>query len=261
MNYQPTSGTRQQKSSTTGSDIFSVLSSSKPSPRSLTPSNASRPSTQTGQTSTSSNVDAFSSLLGTSFSNAGNSEKLSLAERRAAALKENEAKASIERTQKEKESAAWSGLDMLGQQSSNLTATSSARQTPSLPQDDWLSDSMQPPKATTQSHTPIQAHSEEDDWGLADFGKPSGSAISSQAKAKSHNLDPLLDGFDDSSHNRDELSLLGQRQFVSNSYENNDAEDDILGMLGKPVESLPKREPPTQAVCSDSIMTMLEFTD
>lgn len=216
------------------------MSSSKPASRSLTPSNLSRPS-QPGQ-STSGNADAFSSLLGTAFSNASNGNTLSLAERQAVARKEDEARAARERAQKEKDSAVWSGLDLLGQRSSVLTTAAPSHQSPAVQQDEWTLDSLKPQRVEPESKP--QVAPVEDDWGLGDFAsssKPTTPHIGSNPT----NSDLLFDAFDESSQNQEQFSgLLARESTGPSPTETYTAEDDILGMLGKPVDAVPRPTPP-----------------
>ena len=227
-------------------DPFSSLSSSKsPSPAPSVTKNP--PRAQAGKSSLAADVDIFSSLLDPSFSSAGANGKMSLAEKRAAAQREAEVKASREQQKKDEESAVWNGLDMLGQRSSSSFPLH-PHQTSHAEQDDWLfSGSSKPQQVTKQPHSstskPVLA--EDDDWGLGDFASSSNLATSSKG-----NNNELLDGFVGTDDGSDVFSFLDNKQAAAAPHQTGDADDDILGMLGKPVNSIPKPKPPEPTVCS-----------
>ncbi|KAH8113405.1 hypothetical protein DFH11DRAFT_1689547 [Phellopilus nigrolimitatus] len=205
-------------------DAFSVLAS--------TPSSSKPNSAEAGRAAavTQGSADAFSSLL-------VNSGSMSLADRQAAALREQQAKALNARIAKENESAVWSGLDIIGQGSSSNSASNTRS----------LSDTTLKPTAPPSTHA-------EDDWGLSDFGSQPQTSGRAQERSGSRDSISLLDALDDSTQDRDLLfDAFGERKedpLTSNNFEN--TEDDILGMLAKPVESMPKRPTPPQPAPSAS---------
>ncbi|KAI5117503.1 hypothetical protein M0805_009672 [Coniferiporia weirii] len=251
-NYSPSPAAANRATPPAVYDAFSILASSRSSSQSHLSTNPPRPAV--GQSPVPANLgsgDAFSSLLGPSFAPTDKSGNLSLAERQAAALKEQQAKATRHSAAKENEFAVWSGLDMIGQNSSPQPVNGASPKPAALvSDDDWLFDKIASPSASTSkaAPTPSVAHT-EDDWGLSDFASQPQSSTRPQQGSSSTSL---FDALGDSPHDRDMIfDSLGERRNqppVNNL--GDDAEDDILGMLGKPVESVPKRTTPPQTTSS-----------
>ena len=236
-------------------DTFSVLASSGSSnlnSRATTPSNINRPQGQQMRPVAQGGTDAFSSLLGSSFSSSSNTTNMSLADRQAAALKERQNALAQKQSIDAKEASVWSGLDMIGKSSVPLQGTKSTpNPTIRASDDDWIFDKITPsapgpPKSTTPSSSSLL----EDDWGLSDFAsQPTSSRTPPQAKSN------------------DPMSLFETLGDTSTSYGQNkshpvvgltpdDGEDDILGMLGRPVEAIPKRTTPDKTVSTRLLSTV-----
>ena len=239
-NYSPKPGSNRPSGSNSPYDPFSQLSSfssSKPPSRSLTPGNPPRTSPPTNQ----SGPDAFSSLLGPSFSSSSNQENLSLAARRAAAQKEIEARAARDREVKQNDSAAWSGLDLLGHGLPNNT--SGATHVPvKTTGGNWL---LSAPESGPSKAAPSTPSNLIDDWGLSDFaGRAHGpvSTQSQQQRPQSNGTASLIDSLDNAEFIPD--SFGESRPASANVEHNGEPDDDILGALGKPVEESQRNSPP-----------------
>ena len=244
-NYSQRPGPAASSKNKSSYDPFASLatpSSSNPSSRSLTPSNQSRSQASGNQ----SGPDAFSSLLGPSFSTTSNAEKLSLAERQAAARREQQAKLSGGTQEKQGDPAVWSGLDLLGQPSLKSTSQSSPAFTNQSNNDDtWLFDHIEP--ATTQKSNPAKpptSASLEDDWGLSDFAGPGQSSTRTESRTDAPGKHSIFDAFDDDNLLTDSFGEQSVPQAVGT--QSVDADDDILGELSKPVTAKPT--PPPQPV-------------
>ncbi|KAL5527302.1 hypothetical protein ACEPAG_6093 [Sanghuangporus baumii] len=246
-NYQPKPGSNRPSGANSPYDPFSQLapaSSSKPVSRSLTPANPARPSPPASQNS----LDAFSSLLGSSFSSSTNQENLSLAARRAAAQKEIESRAARDREVKQNESAAWSGLDMLGH---GLSSTSSGGENKSAQSagDDWLFSDVKLVVPSSSKPTTSSAPSDLiDDWGLSDFASHAQGPVEAQNQqqhARKHEAASLIDSLDSGDLIPD--SFGGIRSTPVNVERDEEHDDDILGALGKPVV-ISKQSSPPQSV-------------
>ncbi|OCB84440.1 hypothetical protein A7U60_g8426 [Sanghuangporus baumii] len=249
-NYSPKPGSNRLSGANSPYDPFSQLapaSSSKPASRSLTPANPARPSPPASQ----NGLDAFSSLLGPSFSSSTNQENLSLAARRAASQKEIEARAARDREFKQNESTAWSGLDILGHRLSNSNSGGEKTSAQSTV-DDWLFNDVKPVVPSSSKPTTSSAPSDLiDDWGLSDFASHAQGPVkthSQQQHARRHEAASLIDSLDSGDLIPD--SFGGNRTTPVNVERGEELDDDILGALGKPVVVSKQSSPPPQPVCS-----------
>ncbi|THH11547.1 hypothetical protein EW145_g604 [Phellinidium pouzarii] len=252
-NYSASSGSANRPPA--AFDTFSLLATSNPSSRSLSPSNPPRPAagqSTTGPPVNSNKLDVFSSLLGPSFPSSNNSGNLSLAERRAAALKEQQAKAADDRLAKENEPTVWSGLDMIGQ-SSSTAINGSLKSTPlvsgdAFSDDSWLFDKLAPSAAPSKVASPPSVV-QDDDWGLSDFATRTQPSTYPPEQTDSLSF---FDALGDSAHDGDLLSDYSGEHIIQPKVarNNDDADDDILGILGKPVEAILKRPTPPQPASS-----------
>ena len=239
-NYSPNTGVNRPN--TSSFDAFSILSgpnSSNSNSRSATPANLNRTQGQQIRPTNQGGADAFSSLLGASFSSSSSTANMSLADKQAAALKERQAKLAQKQVVDAKEASVWSGLDLIGQSSVPISGANSTPSTNLHTNDeDWLFD-----KVNSSTSKPSQSTSSllEDDWGLSDF------AIQPTQKAapQTSSNDPmsLIDSLDNSS-----ISFSQSQPQPSANHSVDDGDDDILGMLGRPVESVPKQETPDRVV-------------
>ncbi|KAL5488135.1 SWA2 [Sanghuangporus weigelae] len=246
-NYSPKPGSNRPLGANSPYDPFSQLapaSSSKPASRSLTPANPARPSPPASQ----NGLDAFSSLLDPSFSSSTNQENLSLAARRAAAQKEIEARATRDREVKQNESAAWSGLDMLGHGLSN-TSSGAEKKSAQSTGDDWLLSDVKPVVPSSSKPATSFAPSDLiDDWGLSDFASHAQGPIKTQNQqqhARKHEAASLIDSLDSGDLIPD--SFGGSRTTPVNVERGEEFDDDILGALGKPVIVSKQSSPPQPA--------------
>ncbi|KAK0491619.1 hypothetical protein IW261DRAFT_1547623 [Armillaria novae-zelandiae] len=225
-------------------DIFSMLSSagsSAPGSRSMTP--ASRTVSPPGPppTSSASSGDAFSGLLSGTLASKPASQ-MTIAER--AAKVERERMEKLQHSQRAapvQASSAWDGLDTLGQKSSPAVVSTSQS---SFNNDDWGFGT--PARDTSQpAASAAAAVDDDDDWGLADFGA---STRQSQPAARTQNIwdmdqtlnkEPFRPRTDSPSKDFDfgdhEDQLLGSHAHG----------DDILGELGRPVDTAARRPSPS----------------
>lgn len=246
-------------------DVFSMLSSagsSAPNSRPITPSMSSAKPAATAKSARSG--DAFSTLLAGSIgAQSNNSANMTIAER--AAKVERERREMLLRSQQNAAKAptmsAWDGLDTLAQRSSPASLKPSTASTSNLVDDDWgfgaaaaASTSNAAPKAKPVSAPTV----DDDDWGLGDFASaPSTSKPAKappparQASAKSQaiwDLDEFSEVASDTppprarqrSDSPGEDFDFGNREDRLLDNDEND-EDDILGVLSKPVPKHPPR--------------------
>ncbi|KAL5508336.1 SWA2 [Sanghuangporus vaninii] len=252
-NYSPKPGSNRASGASSPNDPFSQLvpsSSSKSASRSLTPANPARPSPLASQ----NGLDAFSSLLGPSFSLSTNQEKLSLAARRAAAQKETEARAALDRESKKNESAAWSGLDMLGHGLSNTNSGGEKKSAQSI-EDDWIFSDVKPVVLSSSKPATSSAPSDLiDDWGLSDFASHAQGPVGTQNQqqhARKHEAASLIDTLDSGDLIPD--SFGGSRTTPVNVERGEELDDDILGALGKPVAVSKQSSLPPQPAAPASV--------
>ncbi|KAH9947228.1 hypothetical protein B0H21DRAFT_778711 [Amylocystis lapponica] len=241
-------------------DAFSMLASSTSAstPRSLTPATGPIQSTRSLGTngnvsakplhkSASSGSDAFSGLLaGTLASSSTNHANMTIAERAAKAERDRLQQQQKQQAAGKQTSSAWVGLDALGDFTPKPATTQRAEPT----DDDWAFD-MEPTKPSTQ-HALSQPT--EDDWGLDEFTSkpaPTKDAVATKSSGS------LWDDFDDfesappppsTSHHSPQPPVtrsrspgefdFGDREDRLLDDDSND-EDDILGVLSKPVRKAP----------------------
>ncbi|KAM6496450.1 hypothetical protein JOM56_009156 [Amanita muscaria] len=229
-------------------DAFSLLSSGNtPKPSFNAPLNSNTTQSranlisQTKPKSINGN-DAFGDLLGGSMASTSSSSRMTIAERAADA--ERQRLAALQKRQQlaNSEASAWAGLDSLaGPSFTPPTQTQTALKS-TLSNDDWgfgaESQPIQPAILTRPSN-------DEDDWGLGDLAS-SASTRTASSKPQTSNASKSrtlwdLDDFISSSSATPEGDVLLHDQ----SHSLND-DDDILGDLGKPIDSV-SRTPPTGA--------------
>lgn len=207
-------------------DAFSLLATPTYTSRSVSPAQNTAPKPA------KSNGDAFSGLLSGTFTSNGNGANMTMAERAAKAEREKSVMLLKQQQAVKAQAAAWSGLDSLG--SSPAPSSSSSQNHSDV---DWIFDN---PAPTTKPDTKVTTatHDGEDDWGLSDFV----SAPAATRPSKSQSLwdeEPRRSGTPgDFDFGNREDKLLGD--------DSND-EDDLLGMLAKPADKIPRRPSP---VCS-----------
>ena len=255
-------------------DVFALLaasnSSSNSNSRTNSPGIANQPRPQSnGPTHTPpSDGDAFSGLLSGSFGNGPTtSGNLSMAEQAARAEKERKDKLlnPTQRASTKAQSSAWTGLDSLG--TTSTLAPPPKRATPQKQDDfDWLFDTPAstpsnpaPPPPLTKRPSVIA--DEDDDWGLSDFAsKPTPAPATSAPRRTAAKPSTVWDFEDVESLNqpspppRKVIRLnspgdnfdFGNREDRLLDNDSND-EDEILGSLSKPIDSVPPRRPPVSS--------------
>ena len=249
-------------------DAFSLLASSGPasaSPRPVTPSAASLSNQRTTPKpgpSKGTEGDAFSELLSGTFTGTSGHANLSMAER--ASRAERERSAALLRQQQESrlQAAAWDGLDSLAQ-GSTLSPSPPQTSVTSPPDDDWLFGAVVPNKGLAQ---PAPSPVVDDDWGLAGFSSPPAVKTTSPTASPRSLWD--LDNFESSSQSHGILAPsrhspdprpsrttpLGDFDFGNREdgiiEDDSSDDDDILGQLAKPADSVVKSQPPL--VCAPS---------
>jgi hypothetical protein len=241
-------------------DAFSLLAS----PSSNTISRLNTPTISNGQSNGKktvnpiSNGDAFSSLLSDSFASSKDGANMTIAER-AAMAERQKSELLLKQQQKQKaQASAWSGLDSLDRSSAFSTKPSPSSQ----PQNDvdWIFD--QPPSINSKPPAPL-SQTDDDDWGLSDFVSapaPQTSKNVSKSSLSLWDLDdrpPSLPPRQPSRSNSPGDFDFGDREDRLLDDDSND-EDDVLGVLGKPADNLPKRP---QSVRSPVIFRILLFSN
>ena len=173
---------------------------------------------------------------------------MSLADRQKAAQKDLSTKAAQATAAREKDASVWSGLDMMGQSPS--AAQSSTHNPGALNDDDWIFDKVQSqsqPKAKSPAKpAPPVSNGLDDDWGLGDFAAPASSSKSPSSSNQKGPSNDLFDSFDDGNTIPDSFGAAKQQTSELESVEGDD--DDVLGLLGKPVEAVPKAPAEPQRV-------------
>ncbi|GLB34387.1 putative SWA2 protein [Lyophyllum shimeji] len=242
-------------------DVFSLLSSagsSNSSSRSITPAvggtSAQRTTPNPATKPSSNGGDAFSGLLGGSLAAGANGGgRMTMAERAAEAERQK-----LENLRKQYQpakaptSSAWDGLDSLMKPSTQSSVPSST--TVAAVEDDWGLDSFVS-KPTSKAAPAKPTHGalvDDDDW-LGEFSAQPNSRPKSPTRAAASQAEPYMLEHDDS---RPPLPPrrradspgdfnFGNREDALLGDDSND-EDDILGVLSKPVDAIPKRQsPPT----------------
>ena len=248
-------------------DAFSALAaSSSSSTRSNTPSYVSSPSlTKSGSTGgittvggvksmqkpSSGGGDAFSDLLSGTIASNTNGANLTMAQKAAIANKQRLGQPTAIPSSvggNKAVDSAWAGLDALGISSFSASRTGSTSPKPPPAHDDWIFDSVQAPSSKPPPSKPEPAK-DHDDWGLDDFvSKP---APTKPPQTKSHSLwdvDEFRSPSPASGRNASPAPQNG-RSSTPGSFDFGDREDgllddhsgdedDILGALGKPVQSV-----------------------
>jgi len=209
---------------------------------------------------TSSGGDAFSTLLTGPFGDTSNNAKLSIAERAALAEKEKGERLLQQQRSLKQQSSAWAGLDSLEKGS----AATLAQSTPS--DDDWLFGSAQrsPPTLPTRPvvATRVSEKSDEDVWGIEDFvSAPTKSSPSTERPKNIWDLDALASTAESAATIPSRSNTPGDFDFgdredrqLDNSSQD---EEDILGDLARPVDSIAKFPP--QAVIDSSLLSYCVF--
>jgi hypothetical protein len=229
-------------------DIFSLLaSSSAPSSRPLTPQRSSPqpPAKALNGFSGDAFSDLLSGTLGTSSSNAN----MTIAQRAAHAEQQRSANLQKHELLGKQHAFAWEGLDTLGAPKlSQSTALHSS--------DDWGLGAAVPESSTSS----ISASVVDDDWGLSDSStqKVSSSKSSSQATSQSTFLEfeDLLSPQASSAPPPPDNFNFESRKDRDGWESNSCGAGDILGVLSKPVGTLPECPSPSvrqnllsEAVC------------
>ena len=207
-------------------DVFALLSSttsSTSSSRSITPSMAQQKPTMPKPTPNAGGGDAFSGLLSGSLA-ASNNARMTMAERAAQAERQKLEDLKKNAVTTQASSGTWAGLDSLANSSSPATLKPSgvSSDPQSLLGDDWGFGSAPaskptPPIVNSGNAVSLSVDDDQDDWGLHDFG-----ASASRASSQSKSYPPA---------STEPKSIW-------------DHEEDILGALSKPVDSMPKRPSP-----------------
>ena len=243
-------------------DVFSLLaaSSTPSSTRSSTPSYTVGQSAQRSNSSkpvavkktTSGSTDAFSDLFSGSSSGSSNVATMTMAER--AALAERQRMGRVTQNMQhakvpDHSAQVWAGLDTLGSTSTTIKPAS-ASSTSNPVEDDWGLNFGQPAKPVSSAPAIVTTPSvEADDWGLGDFGAPAPSKPTVPKPQESRTLWDNLEDFSApsaQSTSRTSPTPGKGRSSTPGSFDFGDREDgllddhsehedDILGVLGKPV--------------------------
>lgn len=253
-------------------DAFSALAaSSSSSTRSSTPSYVSSPPlTKAGSTGSvplvggarpvqkanSSGGDAFSDLLSGTITSTSNGANLTIAQRAALANKQRLGQPTVSQHNPAGSKAvdsAWAGLDTLGASSFSSSRTTSTSPKPPQPQEDWLFDSV-PASISKSPASKPQPAQDKDDWGLDDFISKPAPSRPSQTTSQSQSLWDIDEFASPSPADARGISPTPQngRSSTPGSFDFGDREDgllddqfgdedDILGVLSKPVQSKPPK--------------------
>ncbi|KII94524.1 hypothetical protein PLICRDRAFT_127526 [Plicaturopsis crispa FD-325 SS-3] len=270
----PKLGTAQSNSSfqqrRPQNDVFSLLSSagsSAPNSRPITPSTSGRPIAQkpAAKPVSSSNGDAFSGLLAGTLNVSTSNANMTIAERAAHVERQKSEQLRRNAEAAKMQASAWSGLDTLAGSSTSAPQIVQA-------DDDWGFGSKSNGYAKAQVAAG-KAQLEDDDWGLGEFSsKPvskdaspshtgqgewdidllsSSSKPAPSSKPASFKSPPArasqslwdLDTFSSPSGNERSNSPgdfdFGDREDGPPTQD----DDDILGVLSKPVDATPKPPP------------------
>ncbi|KAG1748915.1 uncharacterized protein EDB91DRAFT_1197569 [Suillus paluster] len=219
-------------------DAFSILSASQPTSRTYSP-HGTGPTAQPRNpvpAGGSRNGDAFSSLFSGSLADGRNdvTANMTIAERAAAAQKTKLQRAQASPTiTAPLPPSAWDGLDSLVQPSTT------SRPSPSRsPQDDLGFSAFASSSTTAAIKLPVG----DDDWGISDFTAPQPQSTS-QKNPKETLWD--IEDFDSSSPSDPQLPSrsrtpgdfdFGDREDGLLEIHSDDAHDDILGDLARPVD-------------------------
>jgi hypothetical protein len=220
-------------------DVFSLLAtSSVPNSRPITPSSMGQKTTV--KPAFVASEDAFSGLMTSSLGGTSrNGANLTIAERAALAEKEQREQMQKHQQSVKAQSSAWDGLDML------VKPTSLSNDL----QDDWGFDSVKPSKPASVGEPIIKQQSQEDDWGLSEFSAEPVVSTSPQVILDLDDFSSLA--VSDSRpppRTRDHLSPFDSPAEIGSGApgdhlldNENQGDDDILGLLSKPVDSIQTR--------------------
>jgi len=234
-------------------DVFSLLASGKSSLNTQSNSRTNVPSKPTSsqtRTKPPNGSDAFQDLLGGSISSNANGAQMTIAER-AAQVEQQRLEAQMKRHQTIRSAAsAWQGLDSLANPTSTLSTATNAVSNSTLDDDDWGFGSLsQPQRASSTKPTEAKSSSIDDDWGLDDFANPAGTSaastkLSTPNPPRSRQLWDMDDLMTADSQPPQTVSIPEQTGLndQNDGLLNHSAEDedDILGDLGKPIDSIPR---------------------
>ncbi|KZT29562.1 hypothetical protein NEOLEDRAFT_1056517 [Neolentinus lepideus HHB14362 ss-1] len=240
-----------------GRDVFSMLASAgspPPSgtPRPITPaanlSQRSTPKMPSGQSTKSASGDAFGGLFSTAMGGRSvNTSGMTIAQRAAQAERERVDQIRKQQEIRKSQSSAWDGLDSLG------TSSTQAFTSASTTADDW-DFGLSAPAIKSPQTTPAPSALDDDDWGLGDFSKPVNSpAPSKPVTSQAQSLFDFED-FASSSSPAPVNTATVTRSSTPGDFDFGDREDrllddhsgdedDLLGDLGKPVDSVRRRSP------------------
>lgn len=220
-------------------DVFSLLASSNPQVNSrpnptLKPAPASQPRPPAAKPPNGN--DAFQDLLGGSISASTNGARITIAER-AAQVEQQKLEAQIKKHQATSSAtSAWQGLDSLAEPKFINGAD----------EDDWgFGPLSQPPAATLTRPKEGKLSSTDDDWGLDDFGNTASTSAgntnpSTPNPSRSRKLWDIDDLMTDDTPLPQTISISGKTDQNNALLSQAEDEDDILGDLGKPVDSIPR---------------------
>ncbi|TFK47023.1 hypothetical protein OE88DRAFT_1666848 [Heliocybe sulcata] len=238
-----------------GRDVFSMLASagsSSPSgsSRPITPavnsSQRSTPKVPSSQPAKSTGGDAFGSLLSGAIGGGSSSTSgMTIAQRAAQAEKERAEQMRRQQEAHKAQNSAWAGLDSLGTPSVSASTSATAAT------DDWDFGLSSPATTVSQpkpSPAALSVH-DDDDWGLGDFSSaPVASPVPSKPLASQSPFD--LEDFGSSRDGATPTRIDSPGDFDFGEKEDrllddqSGDEDDLLGDLGKPVDSIRRRSPP-----------------
>ena len=217
-------------------DVFSLLASSnaqvnsRPNP---TPNPAPAFQPRPPAAKPPNGNDAFQDLLGGTISASTNGARMTIAERAAQAERQR-LEAQIKKHQATSSAAsAWQGLDSLAEPKSLKAAN----------EDDWgFGPLSQPPAATLTRPKEEKLSSTDDDWGLNDFGNTStgNTNPSTPNPSQSSKLWDMDDLMTDDTPSRPTIAISGKTDQNNALLSQAEDEDDILGDLGKPIDSIPR---------------------
>jgi hypothetical protein len=226
-------------------DVFSLLAaSSAPNSRPLTPSPAD-PKASKKLPAVAVSGDAFSGLLDSTLG--GSSKNLTIAERAARAEQEQRERMQKHQQSVHTQSLAWDGLDLLANPSSVNPSKTTL--------DDWDLGIVEPSKQASKAVF-AKAPPPEDDWGFSEFSSQPPAATSSASATPPPQTILDLDDFSllavqdprppptsqrtaPSFGSQGDLDSIDLRDGLLGD-EHQD-EDDILGILSKPVDAIPKK--------------------
>jgi hypothetical protein len=236
-------------------DVFSLLAA----PNSTSATRSNSPLISNGQSlqknstkpaGSSTNGDAFSSLLSDSFTNTTSNTNMTMAERAAKVEREKMELLLNQQESIKTRGSPWRGLDSLGNTSAFTLKPSGTSQEGH--DDDWIFDAPAVAKrspASSSKSPPIPQHNIENDndWGLSEFSSAPTPPTSKPAAASQ-----LLWDLDETNRRpspprRQETNSPGDFDFGDREDrllgDDSNDEDDVLGVLSKPADSIPRHSP------------------